>query len=131
MVTELQKELIEIGKLIDEGKCSYGELAYLQAHKQAVLNYGDAHLCEQAGITEEEYNKGELNPDLVFEESFIKLEFDTNNDGIATCTIVLDDGQKLSITEDELIGLNTILRNHYSEIEEYYHQAYERFKDLY
>ena len=131
MVTELQKELIEIGKLIDEGHCSYGELAYLEANKQAVLNYGDPHLCEQAGITEEEYNKGELNPDLVFEESFIRLEFDTKNDGIATCTIVLDDGKKLLITEDELIGLKDILTRNYSEIEEYYHQTYEKFKDLY
>ena len=131
MANELLNELIEIGRKIDEGKCSWGELAYLQANKQAVLNYGDIHLCEQAGITEEEYNNGELNPDLVFEESFIKLEFDTANDGIAMCTIVLEDGQKLVITEDELIGLNTILRNNYSEIEEYYHQAYEKFKDLY
>lgn len=131
MVTELQKELIKIGRKIDEGKCSWGELAYLQANKQAVLNYGDAHLCEQAGITEEEFDKGELNPDLVFEESFIKLELDTANEGIAMCTITTDDRTNIILTEDELIGLKNILTYHYSEIEEYYHQTYERFKDLY
>ena len=131
MVAELQKELIEIGRKIDEGECSWGELTYLQANKQAVLNYGDAHLCEQAGITEEEYNKGELNPDLVFKESFIKLELDTANEGMAMCTITLDDGNNIVLTEDELIGLKNILTSHYSEIEEYYHQTYEKFKNLY
>lgn len=125
----LIEELIEIGQKIDKGECSYGELAYLQDHKQAVLNYGDIRLCEQAGITEEEYNNGKLNPDLSFEEDFIKLEIENDEEGNALCTIEIDDGQKLTITEDELIGLKRILTDHYSEIEEYFEQVYQQFKD--
>ena len=61
MEKELQEELIRIGKAIEEGNCSYGEMAFLQDHKQEVLEIGDIRLCEQAGITEEEFNAGELN----------------------------------------------------------------------
>ena len=125
----LIEELIEIGHKIDKGECSYGELAYLQDHKQAVLNYGDIRLCEQAGITEEEYNNGKLNPDLSFEEDFIKLEIDQDGEGSAFCTIEIDDGQKLTITEEELKGLKRILDYHYSEIEEYFEKIYQQFKD--
>ena len=60
MDKELRKELIRIGKAIEDGNCSYGELAFLQDHIQEVLEIGDIRLCEQAGITEEEYNAGEL-----------------------------------------------------------------------
>ena len=127
-MTRLIDELIEIGKLIDEGHCSWGELAYLQSNKQAVLNYGDPHLCEQAGITEEEYNNGKLNPDLSFEEDFIKLEIDNDGEDNALCTIEIDDGQTLTITEDELLGLARILREHRTEIEEYFQQLEEEYK---
>ena len=129
MVTELQKELIEIGRKIDEGKCSWGELAYLQANKQAVLNYGDAHLCEQAGITEEEFNRGELNPDLVFEEDFIVMELNDDHEGSIFCTIRIDDGQELVLTEDEVKGLKRIFDHNYSEIEELYHQNYLKYRN--
>lgn len=61
MEKELQEELIRIGKAIEEGNCSYSELAFLQDHKQEVLEIGDVRLCEQAGITEEEFNAGALN----------------------------------------------------------------------
>ena len=125
----LIEELIEIGQKIDKGECSYGELAYLQDHKQAVLNYGDIRLCEQAGITEEEYNNGKLNPDLSFEEDFIKLEIDKDGEGNALCTIGIDDGQTLTITEYELKGLKRILTDHYSEIEDYFEQLDKQFKD--
>lgn len=64
MEKELQEELIRIGKAIEEGNCSYSELAFLQDHKQEVLEIGDIGLCEQAGITEEEYNNGKLNPNM-------------------------------------------------------------------
>ena len=125
----LIEELIEIGQKIDRGECSYGELAYLQDHKQAVLNYGDIRLCEQAGITEEEYNNGKLNPDLSFKEDFIKLEIDKDDEGNALCTIEIDDGQTLTITEYELKGLKRILSNHYSEIEDYFEQVYQQFRN--
>lgn len=124
----LIEELIEIGQKIDKGECSYGELAYLQDHKQAVLNYGDIHLCEQAGITEEEFNNGKLNPDLSFEEDFIKLELDKDEWGNALARIILDDEKELYITEDELIGLKRILDYHYSEIQDYFEKIYQQFK---
>ena len=101
-MARLIDELIEIGKLIDEGHCSWGELAYLQANKQAVLNYGDAHLCEQAGITEEEYNNGKLNPDLSFEEDYIKLEIDNDGENNAMCTISIDDNSSITLTSFEM-----------------------------
>ena len=125
----LIEELIEIGQKIDRGECSYGELAYLQDHKQAVLNYGDIRLCEQAGITEEEYNNGKLNPDLCFEENFIKLEIEHDEEGNALNRIVLDDNQELYITEDELIGLKNILTEHYSEIMDYFEQLDNQYRD--
>ena len=129
MANELLKELIEIGQKIDEGKCSWGELAYLQANKQAVLNYGDAHLCEQAGITEEEFNRGEVNPDLVFEEDFIVMELNDDHEGSIFCTIRIDDGQELVLTEDEVKGLKRIFDHNYSEIEELYHQNYLKYRN--
>ena len=125
----LIEELIEIGHKIDEGECSYGELAYLQDHKQAVLDYGDIHLCEQAGITEEEFNNGKLNPELSFEEDFIKLELDKDEWGNVLARIILDDEKELYITEDELIGLKRIFDYHYSEIQDYFEKIYQQFKD--
>ena len=127
-MARLIDELIEIGKLIDEGHCSYGELAYLQANKQAVLDYGDMHLCEQAGITEEEYYNGKLNPDLSYQEDFIGLDIEQDDVGNALCTIRLDDGQELTITENELLNLRKILNENFDEIQEYFHQIYLRFK---
>ena len=127
-MTRLIDELIKIGKLLDEGHCSWGELAYLQANKQAVLDYGDMHLCEQAGITEEEYYNGKLNPDLSYQEDFIGLDIDQDDVGNALCTIRLDDGQELTITENELLNLRKILNENFDEIQEYFHQIYLRFK---
>ena len=129
-MTTLREELIEIGQKITEGTCTYGELAYLQEHKQAVLNMGDITLCEQAGITEEEYNKGELNPDLSYEDDFVKLNIDSDDEGNTICDIILDDGQHLTLTEPELLGLRRILMNNFSEIEEYFHECYEKAKSL-
>ena len=121
--TEFQKELIRIGELIDEGHCSYGELAYLQSNKQAVLDIGDPHLCEQAGITEEEYNRGELNPDLLYEEDYIKLAIDNDGEGNSLCTIKIDDQQEITLTQFELMNLYDILRYNHREIEEYFEQV--------
>lgn len=50
------KEVIE-----NEEGISYSEIAYLQDHKEEVLSLGDVRLCEWAGITEAEWEKGELN----------------------------------------------------------------------
>ena len=129
MVTELEKQLIQIGQRITDGTASYEDLFTLQSHKREVLEMGDIILCEQAGITEEEYNKGELNPDLFYEEDFISLGIDQDEEGNALCTIKLDDEQKLTITEDELLNLRKILNENFDEIQEYFHRIYLRFKE--
>ena len=125
----MNKELKEILNSIENENVSYYELSYLQEHKQEVLDTGNARLCEWAGITEEEYNKGELNPDLFYQEDFISLGIDNDQEGNALCTIKLDDGQELTITEDELLNLRRILNENFDEIQEYFHQIYLRFKE--
>ena len=83
MEKELQEELIRIGKAIEEGNCSYSELAFLQDHKQEVLEIGDIGLCEQAGITEEEYNAGKLS---IFNRIiFSALDEEVVNNGYGLC----------------------------------------------
>ena len=129
MVTELEKQLIQIGQRITDGTADYDDLFTLQSHKREVLEMGDIVLCEQAGITEEEYNKGELNPDLFYQEDFISLGIDNDQEGNALCTIKLDDGQELTITEDELLNLRKILNENFDEIQEYFHQIYLRFRE--
>ena len=129
MVTNLQRKLIQIGQRITDGTADYDDLATLQAHKQEVLDMGDIVLCEQAGITEEEYNRGKLNPDLFYEEDFISLGIEHDSEGNPMCTIEIDDGQKLTVTEPELVGLMIILKEHKEEIEDYFHQLYESFRN--
>ena len=118
MVTELQKELIQIGQRITDGTADYDDLVTLQSHKQEVLDMGDIVLCEQAGITEEEFNKGELNPDLFYQEDFISLGIEHDSEGNALCTIKIDDGQELTLAEDELLNLMKILKENKEEIED-------------
>ena len=130
MVTELEKQLIQIGQRITDGTASYGDLATLQSHKREVLEMGDIQLAEQAGITEEEWNKGELNPALSYEEDFIKLEIDNDQEGNAFCKIEVEDGSNVVITEPELLGLMRILKDNKEEIESYFHELYENFKNL-
>jgi len=60
----MEKELQEIKKSIQDECVSQGEIAYLESHKQEVLDTGDIELCQWAGITEEEYNNGKLNPNM-------------------------------------------------------------------
>ena len=126
----MNKELQEILNSIENENVSYYELSYLQEHKQEVLDTGNARLCEWAGITEEEYNKGELNPDLFYQEDFISLGIDNDQEGNALCTIKLDDEQELTITEDELLNLRKILNEHFDEIQEYFNQIYRNFRDI-
>jgi hypothetical protein len=123
MVTELEKQLIQIGQRITDGTASYDDLFTLQSHKREVLEMGDVRLCEQAGITEEEYNKGELNPELSYKEDFIRLEIDQDYEGNAFCTVKLDDNQELTLTQLELLNLKRILDNNITEISEYFERV--------
>jgi transcriptional regulator with XRE-family HTH domain len=106
MEKELQEELIRIGKAIEEGNCSYSELAFLQDHKQEVLEIGDARLCEQAGITEEEYNNGKLNPNMEKAQALAKfLEISIEDLEIPEDTelpfVVLDTGANYAVLTEE------------------------------
>lgn len=127
----MNKKLLEIKKSIENENISYAEISYLQCHKQEVLNTGDIELAQWAGITEEEWDKGELNPDLSFKEDFIKLDISSDNEYNAICVITIDDGQELAITEYELKGLKKIFTEHYAEMEDYFHDLYEKVKDIY
>lgn len=69
----MEKELQEIKKSI-QGECiSQGEIAYLESHKQEVLDTCDIELCQWAGITEEEYNNGRLNPNMEKAQALAKF----------------------------------------------------------
>lgn len=122
----MNKELTEIKKSIENECISYHEISYLQCHKQEVLDTGDVRLCEWAGITEEEYNNGKLNPDLSFKKDFIKLEIDNDGEGNPICTIKLDDNQELALTCFELLNLKDILNENKEEIKEYFEQVYRQ-----
>ena len=106
MEKELQEELIRIGKAIEEGNCSYSELAFLQDHKQEVLEIGDIRLCEQAGITEEEYNNGKLNPNMEKAQALARfLEISVEDLEIPEDTelplVVLDTGANYEVLTEE------------------------------
>ena len=118
-----REELTEIGNRIEKGIATYTDLAILEDHKQMVLDMGDIRLCEYAGITEEEYNNGKLNPDLVFEESCIRVEVEDDHEGSVFTSIVLDDDQRLTLTEHELEGLKKILTYNYNDIKDFIEQV--------
>ena len=64
MNAETKNELLRINQLFeDEKDVSYSELAFLEEHKQEVLDLGDIRLAERAGISEAEFNRGELLQD--------------------------------------------------------------------
>lgn len=52
---EVAQELRGIRRAIDKEEVSYEELAYLTAHRQEVLAFGDIVLAESAGISEDEW----------------------------------------------------------------------------
>lgn len=117
---EIEQKLTNIGIKITRGTCSHEELAFLQNHKQDILNIGNPILCELAGITEEEFNKGKLNPDLKYQEPYITLEVEDDGEGNPMCSIIIDDEDKLTLTTYELIDLYRILTTHKEELNNYF-----------
>ena len=102
MEKESQEELIRIGKAIEEGNCSYGEVAFLQDHKQEVLEIGDIRLCEQAGITEEEFNAGALNLKARALADFLEVGLEDITEG--TCyadSLSCDGAEYIVLTEEQ------------------------------
>ena len=61
MKREIRKELLRIKKEIEKEQVSYGEINYLQCFKKEIMELGDIVLAQWAGITEAEWEKGELN----------------------------------------------------------------------
>lgn len=103
MEKELQEELIRIGKAIEEGNCSYSELAFLQDHKQEVLEIGDIRLCEQAGITEEEFNAGALNLKARALADFLEISIEDLEipEDTELPFVVLDTGANYAVLTEE------------------------------
>ena len=101
MEKELQEELIRIGKAIEEGNCSYGELAFLQDHKQEVLEIGDIRLCEQAGITEEEFNAGALNLKARALADFLEVGLEEITEGTCYDNSLACNGAEYMVLTDE------------------------------
>lgn len=101
MEKELQEELIRIGKAIEEGNCSYGELSFLQDHKQEVLEMGDIRLCEQAGITEEEFNAGALNLKARALADFLEVGLEEITEGTYYDNSLTCDGAEYMVLTDE------------------------------
>ena len=60
MNKEVLEQLNSIREEIEKEQVSYGEIAYLQDHKQEILELGDIVLCQWAGISEDEYMEGKL-----------------------------------------------------------------------
>ena len=101
MEKELQEELIRIGKAIEEGNCSYSELAFLQDHKQEVLEIGDVRLCEQAGITEEEFNAGALNLKARALADFLEVGLEEITEGVCYDNSLACDGAEYQVFTEE------------------------------
>ena len=54
---EVLEELDNIKNSIKEENVSWGELTYLESHKEEILELGDIELAEWSGIPEEEYQR--------------------------------------------------------------------------
>ena len=80
---------------------------------------------------QEEFNKGELNPDLSYKEDFISLDLNQDEEYNPLCTITIEDGQELILTPFELIGLKNILTNNFQEIQEYFKECNRKNDEFY
>ena len=54
-------ELNRIKEEIEKEQVSYGEIHFLQCNREIIMELGDIVLAQWAGITEAEWNRGELN----------------------------------------------------------------------
>jgi hypothetical protein len=63
MNAEVKKELESIKKNIEAECISQGEIAYLVEHQQDILELEDIELAQWAGISEAEWDRGELLTD--------------------------------------------------------------------
>lgn len=63
MNAEVKKELETIKKNIEAECVSRGEIAYLEDHREDIMELQDIVLAQWSGITEEEFNRGYLLTD--------------------------------------------------------------------
>ena len=63
---QILEQLNSIREEIEKEQVSYGELAYLEDHKQEILDMEDIVLAQWAGISEDEWEAGKL-----FDEKYI------------------------------------------------------------
>ena len=70
---EIKETLISIKEAIENEGVSYGEIHYLQTHKQDVLDFGDITLAQYADITEEQWNNNSLYDKQQVLEDLLKL----------------------------------------------------------
>lgn len=67
MNKEVKEELLRISKAIEnEESISYSEIAFLESHKEEIMELQDIVLAQWGGISEAEWNKGELNNDKFY-----------------------------------------------------------------
>ena len=74
MNKEVLEQLNSIREEIEKEQVSYGEIAYLQDHKQEVLETGDVLLCQWAGISEDEYNTLDKSVQKCLDETTAKAD---------------------------------------------------------
>ena len=70
---QVLEELNSIKKSIENESVSYGELAYLESHKQDILELGDIVLAQWGGISEVEWKAGKLRSDRELFETIEEL----------------------------------------------------------
>ena len=85
MNADVRKELEAIKKNLEAECISQDELVFLENNKEAVMEYGDIRLAEATGISEAEWNRGELLTDdeaictwcgEIYDKSDLKEEHD-------------------------------------------------------
>ena len=99
MADETKEQIIETIKSIEKAiadECvSQGEIHYLQTHKEDVLAYdienGTNTLSQWADISEDEFNRGEINTPTTTEAVEVTIKFTVNKEQYKDYERELDD----------------------------------------
>lgn len=123
---QILEQLNSIREEIEKEQVSYGEISYLNCHKQEVLDTGDILLCQWAGISEDEYNSGELFDERYHVGRIIELSSVTEDTDLDDFTE--EHGEEVRITEIEgayFWGVSTK-----SNVTVPYHMEYQDIADF-
>ena len=99
-------ELNRIKEEIEKEQVSYGEIHFLQCNKEIIMELGDVVLAQWAGITEAEWNRGELNNEKFEVGREVIISGNTNNEELNK--FVSQYGNRVVITsieEDSFCGV--------------------------